>query len=217
MKRYLQPLLVLCLAAFMQGCAIWGAVDDERLSDTMASDKAVTTILKKNLYSESMSVGWNMDVFTYYGHVFLVGECPQDQRARAIDLAKKDNRVRSVTAHWFTEKESSDSDFMTATRLRSNLIGTKGLSSTRVDTVVNAGRVVLLGVVANEKEKQLAVHAAQTTTNVKSVTSYLFSPPKAGQPDPDFSGENYPSLAKQSSDDKGGSSSPQKRREGEIY
>ena len=127
----------------MQGCAIWGAVDDERLTDTMASDKAVTTILKKNLYAESMSVGWNLDVFTYYGHVFLVGECPKDQRAKAIALAKKDNRVRSVSAHWFSEKKSNDSDFMTATRLRSNLIGTRGLSSTRVDTVVNAGRFVL--------------------------------------------------------------------------
>ena len=121
----------------MQGCAIWGAVDDERLTDTMASDKAVTTILKKNLYGESMSVGWNLDVFTYYGHVFLVGECPKEQRAKAIALAKKDNRVRSVSAHWFSEKKSNDSDFMTATRLRSNLIGTRGLSSTRVDTVVN--------------------------------------------------------------------------------
>ena len=40
----------------MQGCAIWGAVDDERLTDTMASDKAVTTILKKNLIGETMSM-----------------------------------------------------------------------------------------------------------------------------------------------------------------
>ena len=112
---------------------------------------------------------------------------------------------------------------MTATRLRSNLIGTRGLSSTRVDTVVNAGRVVLLGVVSNEKEKKLAIHTAQTTTNVKSVTSYLFFPPKAGESEPDYSGEDYPSLAKQSSDDSAASgrgsseSKPQKRKEGAIY
>lgn len=54
-----------------------------------------------------MSVGWNLDVFTYYGHVFLVGECPKDQRAKAIALAKKDNRVRSVSAHWFSERRAT--------------------------------------------------------------------------------------------------------------
>ena len=68
-----------------------------------------------------------------------------------------------------------------ATKLRTELIGTKGLSSTRVETEVNAGRVVLLGVVKDNAERQLAIRAARGVSGVTSVTSYLMLPQKAGQ------------------------------------
>lgn len=192
MKHLLSPLALLCTMAFLQGCAVWGTIADERLVDTMASDKAIATIIKKDLMAEKVIDGWNINVYCYYGHVFLVGEAPDAMRSKAIAFARKDNRVRSVTPHWFKSEKSGESDIMVATRLRTNLIGTSNLSSTRIDTEVNAGRVVLLGVVSSAKEKSLAIKTTRTTKGVRSVTSYLMLPPKPGQADSCPSGETYP-------------------------
>jgi osmotically-inducible protein OsmY len=73
-----------------------------------------------------------------------------------------------------------DSDIEIAAKLRKELINTKGLSSTRVDTEVNAGRVVLLGVVASDEEKRLAVQAAHKVEGIRAVTSYLMLPQRPG-------------------------------------
>ena len=74
MTRLFQALAAVCLAGVLQGCAIWGGIEDERLMDTMASDKAVSLITKNNLMAEKLGDGWNINVYTYYGHVFLVGD-----------------------------------------------------------------------------------------------------------------------------------------------
>ncbi len=68
-----------------------------------------------------------------------------------------------------------------ATDLRTALIGAKDLSSTRIDTEVNAGRVVLLGVVKDNAEKQQAIRIARKVPGVVSVTSYLMLPQKPSQ------------------------------------
>ncbi|MCR5258957.1 MAG: BON domain-containing protein [Desulfovibrio sp.] len=178
MTRLFQALAAVCLAGVLQGCAIWGGIEDERLMDTMASDKAVSLITKNNLMAEKLGDGWNINVYTYYGHVFLVGECPEGLRAKMVEIARRDNRVRSVTPHWFEKPAkklpAGAGDFKIGSNVRFALIGAKELSSTRVDTETNAGRVVLLGVVASEKEKQIAIKAAQNVQYVQSVTSYLF-------------------------------------------
>ena len=65
--------------------------------------------------------------------------------------------------------------------LRTDLISTRGLASTRIDTEVNAGRVVLLGVVKDEEEKKLAIRKARMVKGVTEVTSYLMLPLRTGQ------------------------------------
>lgn len=183
MKRLLLPLALLCTLCFLQGCAIYGIYDDQRLTDTISSDKAVSTIIKKDLLNEGFSEGWNISTYCYYGHVFLVGTCPENMRNKAVSVARRDNRVRSVTCHWFEPAMSTESDTLVATRLRSNLITGKYLSSTRVDTEVNSNRAVLLGVVADEQERQLAMKYAANTKGINTVTSYLILAPRGGSPD----------------------------------
>jgi len=48
------------------------------------------------------------------------------------------------------------------------------VTSSRIDYVVNSGRVVLLGVVESEAERAKAVKTARGTLGVRAVTSYLF-------------------------------------------
>lgn len=183
MKRLALLLLLLCVT-LLNGCAYTGysIYDDQRLMGTMSDDKELSAKIKTALLDESFSGGWSVSVYSFYGHVFLIGEVPENMQGKAVTIANR-YKPRTVTTHWFTPATSETSNFVLATKLRKDLIGTKGLSSTRIDTEVNSGRVVLLGVVKDESEKQLAIQAARGVAGVTGVTSYLMLPQKAGQLD----------------------------------
>lgn len=169
-------LAMLCLLFCLEGCA-WGIYDDKRLIDTMSEDKAIATGIKAELLKEHFTDAFSVAVYCYYGKVFLVGELPVDMREKAIAVAQSFH-PRSITTCWFRPGISERGNFALAADLRAALIGAKGLSSTRVDTEVNAGRVVLLGVVEDERERKLAIETAREVKGVLSVTSYLLLPPK---------------------------------------
>lgn len=173
------PLLLLMLLTQLAGCAVtvpYGVYEDKRLVDTITDDKAISTSIKTALLDANFSDGWSTSVYCYYGKVFLIGEVPANMQAKAVEIARKQKGVRSVTTHWFKAQKSSENDLILATKLRTNLIGSKGISSTRIDTVVNSGRVILLGVVNSAVEKDKVVVAAKDTSGVTSVTDYLMLP-----------------------------------------
>lgn len=169
-------IMLAVLVFALNGCA-WGIFDDKRLLDTQASDKALATEIKTALLKADFSDGLAIAVYCFYDNVFLVGEIPANMQTRAISIARS-FKPRTVTPHWFSKSKSDRGDFMLAADLRAALIGTKGLSSTRIDTQVNSGRVVLLGVVHDDAEKQLAISVARKVKGVTSVTSYLMLPPR---------------------------------------
>lgn len=192
MKKFLSLCSLLLVLSILQGCAIYGAATDERLTGTMRADNVIITGVKNRIAHEKLSTTWKISVFCYYGHVFLVGECPENLRSRAVELAKQDKRVLSVTPHWFSSRVG-DSDIVLATKVRTELIGTSNLNSTRIDSEVNANRVVLLGVASSAAERKLAVKAARSVSGVNSVTSYIMLPLKPGvnyRP----TGNTYPGL-----------------------
>lgn len=183
MKKLCQlSLLLACLAlvCLIQGCAVYSTASDERLVDTMGSDNAISGLIKKDLMAERFADGWNISVHCFYGHVFLVGECPKEMRAKAVKIAKRDKRVRSVTTHWFSPRVAETNNFVMATKLRSALIGTGNLNSTRIETEVNSDRVVLLGVANDSNERKTAVRAAREVNGILTVTSYIMLPMKPG-------------------------------------
>lgn len=178
-RHFLSCLLLVATVAMLNGCAVWGVYDDKRLTDTMAEDKGLSSRIKTALMNEKFVDGWSVSVYSYYRNVYLVGEVPGEMQTKAVEIARK-YEPRSVTTHWFTKSKNESSNLALATNLRGVLIGTKGLSSTRIDTEVNAGRVVLLGVVDSEREKEIAIEAAKKVKNVTRVTSYLMLPMGAG-------------------------------------
>jgi len=68
----------------------------------------------------------------------------------------------------------TESDTALKLRLERNLVSAGGVTSSRIDSVVNSGRVVLLGVTESDQERDAAVSAARGTSGVRSVTSFLF-------------------------------------------
>ena len=178
MKTAFRVWIGICL--LLQGCA-WGIIQDKRLMDTMASDKAMAASIKTALLKDRFTDAFSISVYCYYDHVFLVGEAPPKAQAKAIAIAKSFKPL-SVTPHWFQKSSNERGDFTLAADLRAKLIGTRGLSSTRIDTEVNSGRVVLLGVVHDDAEKRLAIDKPRKIKGVVSVTSYLMLPQKPGAP-----------------------------------
>ncbi|WP_296304714.1 BON domain-containing protein [uncultured Desulfovibrio sp.] len=177
--RLLLCVLLLLIMLPLSGCgySAYGLYDDKRLMDTITDDKGIATAIKTDLLDNSFSQGWGTAVYCYYGNVFLVGEVPQNMRDKAVTIARRHQGVRSVTTHWFSPATSETSDLVLSARLRTALIRKDKLSSTRIDTEVNAGRVVLLGVVENAAERGLALDAARHVEGVTSVKSYLMTPP----------------------------------------
>ncbi len=171
--------LILCCLA-LQGCAIYSTASDERLTGTMSDDTAISTAIKKDLMSESVGAGWDIAVYSYYGHVFLVGECPTNMRSRAVSIAKKRKDALSVTSHWFERRAGGDSDTVLTGKVWASLIGASDVNSTRINMQVNANRVVLLGVAKDAGERKRAVRAARGVENVNTVTSYIMLPMKPG-------------------------------------
>ncbi|MBQ3058936.1 MAG: BON domain-containing protein [Desulfovibrio sp.] len=180
--RHLAIVFLLLTVAMLNSCAYsaYGLYDDQRLVDTIADDKALATSIKAALMDAHFSDGWETSVYVYYGNVFLVGEVPENMRDKAIRIART-YKPRSVTAHWFSPAKNDTSNLTLSASLRTDLISTRGLASTRIDTEVNAGRVVLLGVVKDEEEKKLAIRKARMVKGVTEVTSYLMLPLRTGQ------------------------------------
>lgn len=178
--HYCRLLTCFLLCALFQGCA-YSIYEDKRLLDTQAEDATLAADIKASLIKASLSNTMDISVYCFYGNVFLVGEASPAMQARAIEIARS-YKPRSVTPHWFPAGKGERGDLLLATDLRAALIGTRGLSSTRIDTQVNAGRVVLLGVVHNDEEKQLAIATARKVKGVLSVTSYLMLPQKPYEP-----------------------------------
>lgn len=178
-SKNLAILFCLLIPFFLHACA-YGIADDKRLLDTMSSDTKMATAIKTAILEKSFSSGLSIAVYCYYKNVYLVGEIPEHLQDKIVEIAAL-NKPKSITTHFFTHEDSQESDFLLSTRLRTALIQAKGLSSTRIDTEINAGRVVLLGVVESEREKQIAIQAAKRVSGVRSVTSYLILPIYAKQ------------------------------------
>ncbi|MDR0239505.1 MAG: BON domain-containing protein [Deltaproteobacteria bacterium] len=173
-------LLVIGLAA----CATpYGVYADKRPIEVLKDDSMVRSRAGDALRAQGFTGVNELTVHAYFGKVFLTGEVPENQRAKAVQTAQGVRGARSVTPHWFTSlKADTEGDAAIKLRLEKNLVSSDGVTSSRIDYVVNSGRVVLLGVVESEAERAVAIKAARGTHGVRSVTSYLFMRDTASAP-----------------------------------
>jgi len=166
----------LLLMIGLTACATpYGVYADKRPIEVLKDDAMLRSKVGDALRAQGF-IGVNeLTVHAYFGKVFLTGEVPEKQRAKAVQTAQGVQGVKSVTTHWFTSlKADAEGDAAMKLRLEKNLVNADGVTSSRIDYVVNSGRVVLLGVVESEAERALAIKAARETHGVRAVTSYLF-------------------------------------------
>ena len=177
MHRLLFFLLAgLGLAAGLMACATpYGVYADKRPIEVLKDDAMLRARVGDALKAQGFTGVNELTVHSYFGRVFLTGEIPENQRAKAVQTAQDVQGVSSVTPHWFTSlKADTEGDATIKLRLEKNLVSADGVTSSRIDYVVNSGRVVLLGVVGSETERATAITAARGTHGVRAVISYLF-------------------------------------------
>lgn len=175
MKRYLLILLALSVCVLASGCVNvpYGLYEDERAMGTIMDDKTLATDIKTQLLSRNFSDGFSVAVYCYGGKVFLVGTAEERFRAEAEQIARDQQGVQSVTAHWFTGPSSITSDTQLELSVATSLITARRVSSTQVNLEVHGGQVVVLGMVNNQASVDRVLKAVRETKGVKDVVSYL--------------------------------------------
>lgn len=169
--------------AFSQGCAelivVGGATaavaaHDRRTVGSFVDDegiewKAVAAINSDDkLYKEV-----HINVTSMNGVVLLTGEAPTaEQRDGVLTAVRSVPAVRRIVNEIRitppTTLGSRSNDAWITGKVKSKLVGTEGLDSTRVKVVTENAVVYLLGLV-NKKEGELATEAARQVAGVQRV------------------------------------------------
>ena len=133
----------------------------KRLLDTISDDKAMATSIKDGSVTESIFLGgMAISVYCFYGNVFLVGEIPRlEENTGHCKIFLSRGRLRPLV---FAPAKARQEQSGFGNGFAGSPDWSKGfVFNQRIDTEVNAGRVVLLGVVKDNAEKQQAIRIAR--------------------------------------------------------
>lgn len=160
---------------FASGCAapIIGAPTDERSFGTHISDSSIEASVKKELVSARASKIMDINVFSFYGDVYLIGEAEKDFIQEAVSLARGVSGVNSVTAYIFPPGSTSASDIVTETKINQSLLFAKGVPSSNVQVDVWSGQAILLGILNSQEEIDRVLEVVKGVSGVKSIKNYL--------------------------------------------
>ncbi|QGY38961.1 BON domain-containing protein [Pseudodesulfovibrio cashew] len=181
MKRHLTILMLLLALVGLQalsGCAVYDVAVEERNAGDWANDKQISFLIEKQFLEDDAIKYLDFDAYSYYGHVYLVGEYEnRGQVERAVAIAKATEGVRQVTTYFLPKREedlcgTTDNLEISAT-IRQKLITDKTIWSTNIDIEMIQCNVVLLGVVGDKTQKAKAEAYARETPGVRNVKSYL--------------------------------------------
>ncbi len=164
-----------CIVPFVAGAAASAVVvNDRRNIQTMSDDQQIQyTAYQQIIADPSLTTGSHIVVETFDRNVLLVGEAPtEDIRDRVEAIVRalpKVNRIyNQITIGPPASAAELSTDSWITTKVRSEMIATKGLNSGQVKVITENGSVYLLGIVTHE-QAQLAVNVARHVNGVQRV------------------------------------------------
>jgi osmotically-inducible protein OsmY len=181
----LYPLILLpLLLGLLQGCAgpavVAGAAggaaaaQDQRSAPSMFDDTFIEARAKDALYADADTARRiHINVTSYNGVVLLTGEALSEElRQQAVDIVRHLDKVRRVHNEIrvadLTGFKSRANDTWLTSKVKGQMIGTKGFDSTRVKVITEAGTVYLMGLVSRDQGHQ-AAEIASLVDGVKRV------------------------------------------------
>lgn len=156
---------VLLLLALLQGCA-----HDRRTIGSMVDDSAVELKATGILTTDPTFRDAHVNVTSVNGILLLSGEAPTSEVRDSLLTSVRNipsirrivNEVRVAPPSTFSQRSR---DAWITGKVKSHLIGTRGLHSSRVTVVTENTSVFLMGLVT-QQESELATNAA---TNVRGI------------------------------------------------
>lgn len=162
-----------CAAPVLVAGAAGGAIaaNDERSARSLVDDQLIETRAKDKLYEDPETAKKiHINVTSFNGVVLLTGETLTRQlRSRAINTIRHMDKVRRVHNEIIvgnlTDFKSRTGDSWITSKVKAQMLATKGFKSTQVKVITEAGTVYLMGLVTRDAGSQ----AAEITRNVSGV------------------------------------------------
>ncbi|MEW6261501.1 MAG: BON domain-containing protein [Thermodesulfobacteriota bacterium] len=156
----------------------YSVAQDERSVGTILADKALATTVKAKLLGAEGLKGFDVSVYCFRSHVYLVGiKEKEEDEEKALALAKSVSGVKSVSAYLLSKDEGGVGRFVDdssiTTKVKSGYIADGAMKSTQIEVETIKGNVVLLGVVSSGQDISRAVELASQVKGVKGVKSFL--------------------------------------------
>lgn len=182
--KYLNLLIVFFLAVQLSGCAApvlvagaaGGAIvaNDERTTRSLVDDNVIESRAIDKLYEDpEIAKKIHINVTSFNGIVLLTGETVNDSlRTRSVNIVRYMDKVRRVHNEIrvgdLTGLESRASDSWITSKVKTQMLTTKGFKSSQVKVTTEAGTVYLMGLVSKEVGNQ-AAEIARNVSGVKRV------------------------------------------------
>lgn len=168
-------LILLGLTCLLAGCAapLIGAVSDERTLGTHVNDSVIEANVKSALVEASATKIMDINVYSFYGDVFLIGEADPDFAKRAAEVASGVKDVSNVTSYLYPLGTTTSKDLLTEADINQKLLFTSGIPSSKVQVDVWGGQAVLLGILNNQEQIDQVIELVKGVSGVRSVKSYL--------------------------------------------
>ena len=172
---FLAMLIMLGLTCLLAGCAapIIGAVSDERPFGTHVNDSIIEGNVKAALVEASASKIMDINVYSFYGDVFLIGEADPDFAKRAAEVASGVKDVNNVTSYLYPLGTTTSKDLLTEADINQKLLFTNGIPSSKVQVDVWGGQAVLLGILNSQEQIDQVIELVKGVSGVRTIKSYL--------------------------------------------
>jgi osmotically-inducible protein OsmY len=156
--------------------AAGGAIvaNDERNTRTLIDDNVIETRALDKLYAEpEMAKKIHINVTSFNGIVLLTGETVNNSlRAKAVNIVRYMDKVRRVHNEIqvgdLAELKSRTNDGWITSKVKTQMLTTKGFKSSQVKVTTEAGTVYLMGLVTRAAGKT-AAEIARNVSGVKRV------------------------------------------------
>ncbi|MFZ5593580.1 MAG: division/outer membrane stress-associated lipid-binding lipoprotein [Pseudomonadota bacterium] len=184
MNKKLSLILTGCLtAALLQGCvgaivaggaAGASAATDRRTMGTIVEDQSIEIKAKRAINADGeLADQARISTTSFNGVLLLTGQAPnEDARARAADKVKDIDKVRKVHNEIVIGQpislQTASRDTWITTKVKSMLLGAKGISANDIKVVTDNGAVYLMGLVTHA-EADIASDIASRTDGVERV------------------------------------------------
>jgi osmotically-inducible protein OsmY len=181
---YLNLLLSCLLLTQLQGCAApilvagvaGGATiaNDKRNTRSMVNDQVIETKTKDKIYADAeIAKKIHINITSYNGVVLLTGETlSKSLRTHAINITRHIDNVRRVHNEIrvadLTGFSSRTNDGWITSKVKTQMLATKGFKSAQIKVTTEAGTVYIMGLVTKEAGNQ-AAEIARNVSGVKRV------------------------------------------------